>query len=144
MPEFRIRLMTAEDCETALILWASYEGIGLSGADTRERIAAFLLQNPGLSLAAECDGRIVGTLLCGHDGRRGYIYHLAVAKGHRREGIAGALVRRCLESLRPLGIQKCHAFVYVENTDALRFWESVGWVERTELVVVSRDTALED
>ncbi len=143
MPEFRIRPMASEDCEEALSLWESFEGIGLSGADTCENIAAFLTKNPGLSLVAETGGRIVGTLLCGDDGRRGYLYHLAVAGDYRRRGVARELVRQCVGRLRARGIQKCHAYVYTENEDAFLFWESIGWTRRKELVVVSRDTAID-
>jgi len=84
---------------------------------------------------------VVGTVLCGHDGRRGYIHHLAVAQSHRRRGIGRALVERILSALMAQGIQKCHLFVFGENRQAIAFWERVGFSQRVELVMMSRQIA---
>jgi ribosomal protein S18 acetylase RimI-like enzyme len=134
-----IREMDAEDYEPVLKLWQNTEGIGLSGADEREAIHSFLLRNPGLSFSAWDDGKIVGAVLCGHDGRRGYIYHLAVAQHHRRRGLGQDLARRCLSSLDAIGIQKCHIFIFAENQDAIEFWKAIGWFDRMELIIMSQN-----
>lgn len=105
----------------------------------KRRSAAFLERNRGLSVVAEDGGRLVGTALCGHDGRRGYIHHLSVAGSHRRHGIARALVARCLAKLHDSGIQKCHVFVLVDNAGGRRFWREEGWAERAELCVYSQE-----
>ena len=134
-----VREFTIRDYEAAYALWQSAEGIGLSEADSRENIAAYLSRNPGTSFVAEASGRLVGAVLCGSDGRRGYLHHLAVAPDCRRAGIGRALVDRCLDALGQQGMRKCHIFVIAGNEDGKRFWTRVGWEERTTLVVMSRD-----
>src|SRR5262245_8843319 len=96
----RLRPMSIADFHAAASLWAVAEGIGLNEPDTLEAIGAYLERNPGLSLVAEVDGAIVAAVLCGHDGRRGYLHHLAVATGCRGQGLGRRLVACCLESLR--------------------------------------------
>ena len=85
-----------------------------------------------------CEDRIIGAVLCGHDGRRGYLHHLAVATEHRRKGLGKSLVDRCLDKLRSLGIQKCNIFVYADNDDGKVFWQSSGWLDRHDLTVMQR------
>jgi N-acetylglutamate synthase len=135
----RLRVFTMDDYDAAYALWQSVEGIGLSEADTRDNIAQFLRRNPGLSFVAEEDGRLVGALLCGNDGRRGFLHHLAVARDHRRAGVGRALVERCLRALAGVGMRKCHIFVLAENAEGRKFWKRIGWEERTTLVVMSHD-----
>lgn len=132
-----VRPMSLEDYAAVQDVWSSSAGVGLSEADSREGIAAFLVRNPGLSFVATENQRVVGAVLCGHDGRRGYIHHLAVASAYRRQGIAHLLVKRCLAALSETGIGKCHLFVFRENRDALTFWQETGWTERTDLYVFS-------
>ena len=134
-----VRELTIDDYDAAYALWKSTEGVGLSAADSRENIASFLSRNPGLSFVAEADGAIVGTALCGCDGRRGFLYHMAVAPSHRRTGVGRALVQRCLRGLADLGMRKCHLFVLAENAAGRAFWQRIGWEERTTLVVMSHD-----
>ena len=136
-----IREMSLEDYDQAMELWQSTEGIGLSSADARPSIAAFLERNPGLSFVAYENGSLVGTALAGHDGRRGYLYHLAVGPFQRRQGLGRLLVDHCLQSLREEGIGKCHLFVYDENQLGRDFWSATGWYERQELVIYSTDLA---
>jgi ribosomal protein S18 acetylase RimI-like enzyme len=139
---YRIEEMTIGDYDGAIALWKNTEHIGLSDADRRNHLAFFLQRNPRLSLVAKApDGSIVGTLLCGHDGRRGYIYHLAVSPPCRRRGIGRALVDTCRSRLHALGISKCHTFVFSRNPKGLRFWRSLGWRERKDLRVMSQETA---
>ena len=137
----QIREMVAADYLALRGLWESSEGIGLSDADSPAGFERFLDRNRGLSLIAVDGGRLVGAALCGHDGRRGYIHHLAVSLSHRRRGIARALVTRCLSTPDAEGVQKCHVFVLDDNTAGSAFWEASGWAERVELAVFSRGTA---
>lgn len=133
----QIREMHIEDYDRIIALWNDSEGIGLSSADSREEIHRYLKHNPRLSFIAEEGSQIVGAVLCGHDGRRGYIHHLAVNKAHRRKGIGKALVDHCLQSLELEKISRCHIFVYADNPNALKFWEDTGWFKRNELVLMS-------
>jgi len=128
----------AIECHQEVVqLWQRCPGVGLSEADSRENLEIFLKRNPGLSFLARSAGEIVGTILAGHDGRRGYIYHLAVLPSHRRRGIGTTLVRRCLSALAAQGIAKCHIFVFADNDPGKRFWAAAGWSERMDLCVFS-------
>jgi ribosomal protein S18 acetylase RimI-like enzyme len=133
--------MTIADYSEVLALWQVTENVGLSDADSREGTEVFLARNAGLSLVARHEGRLVGAVLCGHDGRRGYLHHLSVAPDFRLQGLARDLIDRCLVGLARVGIQKCHAWVYAENLAGLEFWKRTGWTPRMELQVVSRDIA---
>lgn len=130
--------MTASDYPEVAALWEASPGVGLSPSDSREGVSRFLDRNPSLSFVARDRGRLVGAVLCGHDGRRGYISHLAVARSHRRRGVGRSLVEHALRALVDERIDKCHIFVFAENDDAMAFWKSEGWTERVELVVLSR------
>ncbi|HEY53469.1 MAG TPA: GNAT family N-acetyltransferase [Caldilineae bacterium] len=135
---FTLTAMTIEHYDAVLALWQASAGVGLRLADEKEHIARYLRRNPGLSFVAHRNGRLVGAVLCGHDGRRGYIHHLAVAAPHRRQGIGRALVEQALAGLSVIGIQKCHLFVFQDNDEAIAFWQKIGWFERNELLVMSR------
>jgi ribosomal protein S18 acetylase RimI-like enzyme len=134
-----IREFTMTDYPAAYALWSRTEGVGLSQADEPQNVARFLARNPGLSFVAEEDGRIVGAVLCGNDGRRGFLHHLAVEKTCRRSGVGRRLVEHCLDALAGAGLHKCHLFVLNENIEGQRFWKRIGWEERTTLTVMSRD-----
>jgi ribosomal protein S18 acetylase RimI-like enzyme len=135
-----IREMTLDDYDAVLSLWQASDGVGLSEADARENVAGYLERNPGLSFVAHDGGQLVGAVLCGHDGRRGFIHHLAVRQSHRRHGVGRALAEQCLTRLDAEGIQKCHLFVFATNHDAIAFWQRVGWHQRTDLTVMSQYT----
>lgn len=135
-----IQEMTLESYEDVSRLWSTMSGIGLSHADSKENIGRYLERNPGFSFVAIQAGQVVGAVLCGHDGRRGYIHHLAIEKNHRRQGVGKALVTRCLTALNAVGINKCHLFVFIENHTAQKFWKEIGWSQRTKLIVMSRYT----
>ena len=107
-------------------------GVSVRDADTPEGLARFLERNPGLSFGAEQDGRLVGCLMGGHDGRRGHLHHLAVNAGCRRRGVASALVERCLAALERQGIHKTHIDVYRDNAAGNGFWERAGWTRRDD------------
>ena len=133
----KIREFTPGDSLLALTLWKSSEGIGLSAADEPERIAGYLARNPGMSYTAWDGESLVGAVLCGHDGRRGYLHHLAVDRAYHGQGIGRALVDRCHAALRAQDIDKVHIFVYRENETALSFWKGVNYVPRDTLALLS-------
>ncbi len=135
----QISEMTIQDYDEAYALWQRCEGIGLSDADSRCGIQAFLKQNPGLSFTARKDDDLAGTVLCGSDGRRGYLYHLAVDSSCRRMGIGQALMERSLSALRAMGIQRCHIMVFKENETGLAFWQSEDWKLRKDIAILSHD-----
>jgi ribosomal protein S18 acetylase RimI-like enzyme len=132
------REMRAQDHPRVYQLWNRSEGVGLSSADSPEAIAAYLARNSGISQVVVDSGEVVGAVLCGHDGRRGYLHHLAVTEEYRRQGIGRIMVERCLAALAEAGIQKCHIFVFKDNQDAQAFWLDTGWVIREELVIISK------
>jgi ribosomal protein S18 acetylase RimI-like enzyme len=132
-----IRSMTIEDHAAARALWQASEGVRLSPGDAEDELAAFLARNPGLSLVAFDGERPVGTVLCGHDGRRGYLYHLAVAPLHRRRGLARQLVERCLAALAHRGIRRAQVSVFDTNAAGKDFWRALGGQLRDDLAVFS-------
>jgi ribosomal protein S18 acetylase RimI-like enzyme len=136
-----VRPFRIEDHSQARQLWESMEGVGLSDADSLENIARFLERNPSLSFVAVDGDSVVATVLCGHDGRRGLIHHLAVASAYRQRGLGRALVAHALAALRDQKIQKCHLLVFRENTSGRAFWERIGAEERVALTTFSLATA---
>ena len=129
---------TIDAYEQVYGLWENCDGIGLSSADSQPSIQRYLERNPGLSLLAYDDQTVVGTILCGHDGRRGYIHHLAVQAEYRRQGIGRLLVDKSLKALEASGIKKCHLFIFHDNTSGIQFWESIGWTYRQDIGVISK------
>jgi N-acetylglutamate synthase len=129
--------MTIDDYSQAETLWRDTPGIGLSDADSRGNIEFFLNRNPGMSFSAFEGDRLIGTIMSGHDGRRGYIYHLAVHEDYRRRGIGGMLIKESLRKLELVGIGKCHLFVFGENEDGKGFWRRQGWMLRDDIAVFS-------
>lgn len=126
--------MLALDYSEVIDLWQRSEGVGLSASDERERIEGYLTRNPGLSQVAESDGKIVGAVLCGHDGRRGFIYHLAVDSEWRGQGLGRQLTERVLALLKERGIQKAYVMVFGQNDAGRGFWERAGWEAREDLI----------
>ena len=114
-------------------MWRRTEGVGLNESDTRRAIAAYLRRNPRLSFVAEKDGRIIGAVLSGHDGRRGYLHHLVVSKRYWGRGIGRQLVNACLAKLRKAGVQRCNIFIFADNAAGMKFWARTGWSLRKEL-----------
>ena len=125
-----------------LRLWQDTEGIGLNESDDRSHIRSYLRRNPGMSFVAVRGGEIVGAVLCGHDGRRGYLHHLAVAKAHRKKGVGKRLVNACLVKLRQLKIQKCNIFLFADKAAGEKFWKHNGWLQRTDLLVMQKSLTL--
>ena len=118
-------------------LWKKTEGMSITKADTLEAFDLFLNLNQGLSFGAFYKDKLIGTVLCGTDGRRGYIYHLAVEKEYRRLNIGSKLVSLSIEALKKKGIEKCHIFVFKNNEDGNVFWEKSGWKKRDDINVFS-------
>lgn len=137
-----IRPMIMENYEAVIALWQASPGVGLSRADSPEAIAVYLERNPGLSFVA-CEGdQLVGAVLSGHDGRRGYLYHLAVSPAHRRAGVGRQLAEHCAEGLQAAGIDKVHLFVFHQNDTGRAFWQQTGWHARADLLIMSKDLEL--
>ena len=129
-----IRLMTIDDYEQVYAIWLDTPGLGLNNLDdTKESIAKYLKRNPGTSFVAEVDGRIVGAILSGNDGRRGYIHHTAVDARAQRGGIGGALVDAALAALKAEGINKVALTAWVSNEKGNAFWEKQGFFIREDL-----------
>lgn len=130
-----IRLMTIEDYDEVYSLWLSCKGMGLNDLDdSRDGIARFLQRNPETCFVALKDGGIVGVIIAGNDGRRGYIYHTAVREEQRGNGIATALVDAALDGLKRCGINKVALVVFDRNTLGNGFWEKRGFAARNDLV----------
>ena len=128
-----IRMMTMEDYGAVYPLWQSLPGIGLhEHEDSREGVAYYLRRNPDSCFVAEDGNVIIGAVLCGNDGRRGYINHLAVAAAHQGKGLGRALVEACLEAMRKEGIRKCSFVVFRDNGKANAFWDAIGSTRRED------------
>lgn len=129
-----IRIMNANDYDAVYDLWINTEGMGLNQLDdSREGIERFLKRNPTTCFVAKADNSIVGAIIAGHDGRRGYIYHTAVSKDCRRRGIAKALVESAVAALEKEGINKCALVVFERNETGNAFWEAIGFDKRDDL-----------
>jgi ribosomal protein S18 acetylase RimI-like enzyme len=137
-----IREMTLDDYEGSIALWRRTEGMGLSEADSSDSIAYYLNRNPDLSFVSVSvdDGKIIGTVLCGHDGRRGFMYHVAVDPHYRGKSIAKKLVGCSLNKLKIAGITKCHLMVLEDNEIGNRFWSQSGWQRRNNILLYSCNT----
>jgi ribosomal protein S18 acetylase RimI-like enzyme len=128
-----VRTMTIEDYDGVMALLRRTPGVSIREADSCEATARYLARNPGLSFVAEAEGRVVGCVFSGHDGRRGYLQHLAVDPGFRRRGIGRQLWNAALDGLERLGIDKTHLDVLVGNEAAAGYWSRAGWTERDDL-----------
>ena len=115
------------DYDAALQLWHRVEGLEIAEGDEREDIAQFLARNPGLSRVAVDGSAIVGVALCGNDGRRGHIYHLAVDPAYQGCGLGKRLLDECLDGLSKAGVKRVIIMVADDNQRGTRFWEHVGW-----------------
>jgi N-acetylglutamate synthase len=115
------------DYEAAVELWKRVEGLDIAEGDDRESIGRFLKQNRGLSRVATAGSTVVGAALCGHDGRRGYIYHLGVDPNYQGRRLGKQLVDECLEGLRRAGLERANILVAKDNPRGLEFWRRAGW-----------------
>ncbi len=132
-----IREYRSSDYDQAMELWSSDPGIGLSEADERDAAESFLARNPGCSFVCTDGKKVIAAVLSGHDGRRGYIYHLCVHPDYRRRGIAARLMDRTAAAMKEHGITRCHLFVYRDNEAGKEFWRAAGWQSRDDISVFS-------
>jgi len=151
-----IRIMTIDDYDGVYALWNGSLASARDIDDSRGAVAGFLRRNPGLSVVAvedeeqenlrlqkRSDGappQVVGSILCGHDGRRGYLYHVAVDAARRREGVGQAMVKACLANLRAEGIHKCALIAFTDNDAGNAFWDAMAFAQRED--VIYREGAL--
>jgi N-acetylglutamate synthase len=133
------REFVIDDYEKVFALWEKIEGIEICEGDSRKEINDYLKRNPGLSRVAEVDGTIVGAALCGHDGRRGWIYHLAVATEHRGQGVGKQLVDDCMRQLRATGLRRAIILVAGDNPDGHQFWLNDGWEDIDGAIAMGKD-----
>ena len=134
---FNTRAMKITDYNNLIKLWKRTEGMGITVSDSRKNLDKYLKRNRGFCFVALGDKKeIIGTILSGHDGKRAYIYHLAVEKNYQRNGIGKELVNKSIKKLKSAGIPKCTLFVYNKNIKGKRFWESMGWFVRKELTMM--------
>ena len=129
-----IREMTIDDYEQVYALWMRIKGFAIRSLDdSYDGIARFLKRNPATSVVAIEDSKTVGAILCGHDGRRGCLYHVCVDPDYRRRGIGKAMVSYCLDALRKEEINNVTLLAFTQNDIGNSFWHHVGWLEREDI-----------
>lgn len=129
-----VRVMTVEDYDQVRELWNSIKGFGIRSVDdSREGVERFLKRNPTTSVVAIEEGRIVGAILCGHDGRRGCLYHVCVHKDYRMRGIGKSMVIFAMEALKKEQINKVSLIAFTKNDIGNAFWKEIGWTKREDL-----------
>ena len=133
--KYIIRAMTAEDYDGLYALWMTIKGFGIRSIDdSREGVERFLKRIPGFSVVAVAEnGQIVGGILCGHDGRRGCLYHVCVREDYRRLGIGKAMVVFCMNALKQEDINKVSLIAFTRNDVGNAFWNRIGWTHRLDL-----------
>ena len=120
--------MREEDYDAVRALWLTIRGFGIRALDdSREDVVRFIRRNPTTSVVAVAEGHIVGSILCGSDGRQGSLYHVCVARGFRRQGIGTRMVGYCMERLREMGINKVALIAFANNDAGNAFWRQIGW-----------------
>ena len=130
----QIRVMTIADYEDVHALWMSIKGFAIRSVDdSREGVELFLKRNPETSVVAVEDDRIVGAILCGHDGRRGCLYHVCVHPDYRRRGIGRSMVVFCMNALKKEKISKVSRIAFTANDIGNAFWKTIGWTKREDL-----------
>ena len=129
-----LRVMTIDDYDQVYALWKTIKGFGIRSVDdSREGIRRFLKRNPSTSVVAEEDGKIVGAILCGNDGRRGCLYHVCVDPAYRMRGIWKSMVVFAMEALKKEEINKVSLIAFTKNDIGNAFWKEIGWTKRQDL-----------
>ena len=129
-----IRAMEMQDYDQVKALWMTIHGFAIRSIDdSREGVERFLRRNPGISVVAVEDGQVVGAILCGHDGRRGCLYHVCVRAEYRRRGIGKQMVTFCMKRLQEEGINKVSLIAFTVNDIGNAFWNCIGWTKREDL-----------
>ncbi len=133
MDEIMIRPMVIEDYDKVRELWLSIKGFGIRSLDdSQEDIERFLMRNPTTSVVAEDGDTIVGSILCGNDGRQGSFYHVCVSRKYRRRGIGTKMAVYCMEALKAIGINKITLIAFQSNDVGNAFWKQIGWTCRSD------------
>ena len=134
MDEVRIQPMTVEDYDDVRALWMTIRGFGIRALDDSPAdIRRFILRNPTTSVVARVGDRIVGSILCGSDGRQGSLYHVCVAREFRRRGIGTKMVGYCMQQLKLMGINKVSLIAFTRNDAGNAFWKQIGWTRKTDV-----------
>ena len=134
-----LRNMQTDDYDSVYALWLSCPGMGLNNLDdSREGIAKYLTRNPDTCFVAAEQGNIIGAILTGHDGRRGYISHTAVSPAYQRQGIGKQMVEAALNALKAKSINKVNLVVFARNEKGNAFWEKMGFTQRSDLIYRNR------
>lgn len=129
-----VRTMTINDYDEVKALWMTIKGFAIRSIDdSYEGVERFLKRNPNTSVVAVFDGKVVGAILCGHDGRRGCLYHVCVNEKYRMKGIGKAMVVFCMEALKKEGINKVSLIAFTKNDIGNAFWRTIGWTKREDL-----------
>ena len=129
-----VRTMTIDDYTGVHNLWMTIKGFAIRSIDdSREGIERFLRRNPNTSVVAEMDGKLVGSILCGHDGRRGCLYHVCVHEDYRMRGIGKSMVVHCMKELEKEKISKVSLIAFTKNGIGNAFWKEIGWTKREDL-----------
>lgn len=129
-----VRVMTLDDYDGVKALWMKIKGFGIRSIDdSREGVERFIKRNPTTSVVAVEDGKIVGSILCGHDGRRGCLYHVCVDEAYRMRGIGKSMVVMTMEALKEEGINKVSLIAFTKNDIGNAFWKEIGWTKREDL-----------
>jgi ribosomal protein S18 acetylase RimI-like enzyme len=136
-----IRPMTIDDYPAVISLLQATPGVSVREADSFEATARYLARNPDLSFVAVDGDSIVGCVMSGHDGRRGYLQHLAVRPDYQRQGIGRRLAQACVEALGAGGIAKVHLFVFTTNDVGNAFWQHTGWQLRDDILMYSHNSS---
>ena len=132
-----IRELTISDYEDIIRLFKSTPGVTFREVDSYEALERYLRRNSSLSFVAQTGPDIAGCVLCGHDGRRGYLNHLVVGEAYKNQGIGQALVEKCVDALAKEGIFKTHIFVFKTNDTGNAFWGNRGWQRRDDVNMYS-------
>lgn len=134
MFDFTVRKMTIEDYDEVKALWMSINGFAIRSIDdSYDGVKRFLLRNPDTSIVAVFEGKIIGAILCGHDGRRGCFYHVCVNKNYRLKGVGKAMVIMAMEALKAEHINKVSLIAFTKNDIGNAFWKEIGWTKREDL-----------
>ncbi len=129
-----IRTMTIEDYDGVRALWMSIRGFAIRSVDdSRAGVERFLRRNPTTSVVAEENGGIIGAILCGHDGRRGCLYHVCVKEEYRMRGVGRSMVTFAMEALKAEQISKVSLIAFTANDIGNAFWNRIGWTRRLDL-----------
>lgn len=143
-----IRIMEIQDYDQVYSLWIKIKGFAMRSIDdSREGIHRFLKRNPTTSVVAVVEGKVVGAILCGHDGRRGCLYHVCVDPEYRKQGIGTNMVRFTMEALEKESISNVSLIAYTKNDIGNAFWRKIGWTQRSDLnyydLVLNRENMIE-